>query len=229
MQNIVTYGQGFLESVVQFAGDRPVRVSGGDRPLVYLQIPQAARQGFTYYLKEHFRDLVFSVPPLPLELTGTDGKYRCRKLYRGHFHFAQWQHPASDAWLLCFLRDPVQRVVAQYHAHHHPTVAQLIGAGTSGEARRLLKFAQRASLEEYVRSDDPFLLSHLHDVQTRSLTSFASPDHPRFLTSALENLEQQFLFFGLAEFHETSLHLFRAQLGSSRPTVRTPTGGTIIR
>ena len=207
--------QRFMQTIVRFAGDEAMASPGEDRALVYLQIAKTGRSGFTRYLKDHFRR--HGSPAHAGYSRRSANRFARRQLHRGHFLYAEWAQQGGDAWLLTFLRDPVARILAQYEAHRQPTLAQQIDAETNPDVRHVLEFAQQASLEEYLLCDDPRLVAQLHDVQTRAVSSFPAPDHPQFLSSALENLEQAFLFFGIAEWYELSLRLFRAQLNSAQP------------
>ena len=50
-----------------------------------------------------------------------------------------------------------------------------------------------------------------------AFSSFPAPDHPQFLSTAIRNLQHEFLFFGIAEEYEISIQMARVQLGSTRP------------
>jgi hypothetical protein len=208
---------GFLESVIRFRDDEVRVESGAGRAIVYVQMSKSGNPSFTRYLSDHFRDLTPDMPWMPRPTGEAPELNRASRLIRGQFRFEEWQRWRKDAWLVTFLREPVRRVIAQYFAHRHPTPSQRLSAAMTPEARRILRFAQHATLEQYILSDDPVVASQLRDLQTRALSCHASSDHPDFVASAIENLEKEFLFFGVAELYEASIRLFRAQTGSTRP------------
>ena len=68
-------------------------------------------------------------------------------------------------------------------------------------------------------SDDPFIVGHIQDLQTRFLSSYRDQNHPEYLSSAILNLTESILFFGVTESFQDSISLFRYQLQSSRPYI----------
>ena len=116
---------------------------------------------------------------------------------------------------MTFLRDPVRRTASQYRSlHNKANFTDEWRATASGEEVEAIEWVQRASYDEFVRSDNPIILAHIRHVQTAYLSSFWDFDHPAFLSSAIENLGKMF-FLGVQEFSEVSLALFRHQTGSS--------------
>ncbi len=208
----------FPQNVVRFEGNRPVKQSADDRPLAFVHINKAAGTSFTRYLASHFPNPSDIAPPYFGDFSQVRVDDPNVRLYWGHFPVAQWTKQRKDTLMLTFLRDPVQRIVSQYKSLQNPENAK--GGWDkvlNADARDGLQFAQQASLAEFAMSDREFILGHTRDLQTRFLSSFPSPDHPRFLSSAMENLEQLCLFFGITEFFEASIRLFRFQLNSRRP------------
>ena len=208
---------GFLDSVIRFHQGAPQVVSRADRAIVYVQMSKAGSPSFARYLSDHFRDHDAQLPSFARALGETASSTSAARLIRGQFSFEEWQRSRKEAWLMTFLRDPRRRVISQYFAHRHPTPSQRLSAAMTPETRRILKFAQRATLEQYILSDDPVVVAQLRDVQTRALSCHSDPDHPDFVDSAIRNLKTEFLFFGVAELYEASIGLFRAQTGSTRP------------
>ena len=151
-----------------------------------MHINKTAGTTFTEYLRAHFLEQDAIAPPFFGNYEEIGVNNQARELYWGHFPFAQFvcsidPTPCS----LHFLRDPVQRVISQYRSLHNPAN---LGGGWEKvlptAARQALEFAQRSSFEDFVLSEDPFIVGHLQDLQTRFLTSFLDHEHPEFLTSA---------------------------------------------
>jgi hypothetical protein len=207
--------QRFPQRVVRFLETGPVSEPAGGLPLAFVHINKTAGTTFTEYLRAHFHDQRAVAPAFfgCYEQMGVHD--RSRELFWGHFPYAQFAMHRPDAWFITFLRDPVQRVISQYRSLHNPSN---VGGGWAAvltpAARKALEFAQQASFEEFVMSEDPFIVGHLHDLQTRFLSSQSDPKHPEFLSSALANLQHRLLYFGTTEAFSESVELFRYQLGS---------------
>ncbi len=205
----------FPTHVVRFVRSEPIRQSARGLPLALVHINKTAGTTFTTYLRSHFLSYKSVAPPFLGNFDQIGIADRSRELYWGHFTFAQFIEHRPEAWFLTFLRDPTQRVISQYRSFHNP-------ANSGGRwdqvlpehAKRALEFARGASFEEFVLSDDPFILGHIQDLQTRFVSSHADGAHPEFLTSAKRNLEQRFLFVGTTDSFEDSIRLFRYQLSS---------------
>ncbi len=205
-----------LEEVVWIRDDQAERRNGGGRDLVFVQIPETVTPSFTRYLTEHFSDHGTD-RLLRLEAACPESTKPLPKLYRGLFRHCEWNRWRDNAWLITFLCDPVRRIVAQYLADRGPTSSQRVCAAMDPAMRKILRFARRATLEEYVSSEDPQVVTRLANLQTRVFSSFPTSDHPQFLSTAVRNLEQEFLFLGIAEDYETSIQMARVQFGSNAP------------
>jgi hypothetical protein len=208
----------FPQRIVRFLEHGSLSEPAGSRPIAFVHINKTAGTTFTEYLRHHFLENNSVAPPFFGNFDQIGINDPSRELYWGHFPYAQFVAHRPDAIVITFLRDPVQRIISQYRSFHNPANA---GGGwdkvLSQAARDTLHFAQQATFEEFVLSDDPFILGHLHDLQTRFLSSYPDADHPEFLASAMLNLERNVLFFGTTETFDQSIRLFQYQLGSSRP------------
>jgi hypothetical protein len=205
----------FPQRVIRFLDGVPVGQPARGLPLAFVHINKTAGTTFTEYLRSHFVGRQAVAPPFFGDYEQIGVHDASRELYWGHFPYAQFAQHRPDAWFITFLREPVQRVISQYRSLHNP--ANLNGGWDKvlpPHARRALEFAQRSTFEQFVMSEDPFILGHIQDLQTRFLSSHPDPQHPEFLSTAVENLEHQFLFFGTTESFAESIELFRFQLGS---------------
>lgn len=203
----------FPQFVVRFVEGYPVVTSARRLPLAFVHINKTAGTTFSQYLNDHFASPDVIAPPYMGDIADVDVEDRSRELFWGHFTYAQFCERKRDAWFITFLRDPVERVISQYRSLHNPKNLQPPWDSIlSPEARRSLEFAQKASLDEFVNTDDEFLREHIWDLQTAFLSSFTDRSHPMFLASALQNLERRFLFFGITEQFDQSVRLFQYQL-----------------
>jgi hypothetical protein len=208
----------FPQRIVRFLEHGSLSEPAGNRPIAFVHINKTAGTTFTEYLRNHFQQRNSVAPPFFGDYSQIGIKDESHELYWGHFPYARFATQRPDAIFITFLRDPVERVISQYRSLHNP--ANVSGGWEkvlSPAARLALEFAQSATFDEFVQSDDPFILGHVQDLQTRFLSSVDDPSHPLFLSSAIENLERHVLFFGTTETFERSIQLFQYQLGSSRP------------
>jgi hypothetical protein len=207
----------FPQAVVRFVNSLPQRVSANRLPLAFVHINKTAGTSFTEYLAALFRGTDGMAPPYFGNFQEIGLNDLRRRLYWGHFTCSEWQKHGRQAWMITFLRDPQQRVMSQYRSHHNPdNLRDKWSQVIPREAREALEFAQRASFEEFILSDHPFILRHIRVLQTRFLSSCESPDDPKFLSSAIHHLSQSILFFGITERFPRSIRLFDYQLGLSR-------------
>ncbi len=180
--------------------------------LAFLHIPKTAGTWFTSFLAQHFRQ--DEIAPLP---SGSATGYcsdPSKRLFAGHFRFIaiDTKRPMR---LVTLLRDPFERTASHYRSWHNKEFfSGFWRANASEDVAEAVEWVQRASYEEFVRSDNPIVLSCIRDVQTEYLTSCPDRSHPEFLRSALRNLERKFFFVGVQELSSESIQLFNYQTGS---------------
>ena len=179
--------------------------------LAFLHIPKTAGTWFTSFLMQHFeQDEIAPLPDGPAPYCSDPAK----RLFRGHFRFLaiDTKRPLR---LVTLLRDPFERTGSHYRSWHNKEFfSDYWRAHASEDVMEAVDWVQRASYEEFVRSDNPIVQSCIRDVQTGHLTSCPDLSHPDYLRSALRNLERKFFFVGLQEFSAESIQLFNYQTGS---------------
>jgi len=211
----------FPQQVVRFVGSVPRAEAARGLPLAFVHINKTAGTTFTQYLRDHFVQRDSIAPPFYGSFDDIGIHDPSRELFWGHFSYAQFSQQRRPAWFITFVREPVQRVISQYRSLHNPANLRADWQRVlPAEARRAMEFAQRASFEEFVCSNDPFILGHIQDLQTLFLSSVRNRENAEFLSSALSNLKQRFLFVGTTERFDESIDLFRYQLSS--PHAYTP-------
>jgi hypothetical protein len=180
--------------------------------LAFLHIPKTAGTWFASFLAQHFgQDEIAPLPSGPAAPYCSDPS---KKLFAGHFPFIaiDTKRPMR---LATFLRDPFERTASHYRSWHNKEFFDDYWRARAGEdVVEAVEWVQGASYEEFVRSDNPIVLSCIRDVQTDYLTSYPDRSHPEYLRSALRNLEKKFFFVGLQELSAESIQLFRYQTGS---------------
>ena len=208
----------FPERVVRFDDTQTHVEEAHDWPISFVHINKTAGTTFTQYLRSHFCDQQTVAPPFYGDFAQIGIDNPAVELFWGHFTYAQFIAKRTDAWFISFLRDPIQRVISQYRSLHNPK--NLNGGWEEvlpPHARKAMAFAHEANFEEFIFSDDPFILGHIVDLQTLFLSSYRNTNHPEFLSSAIDNIRRKFLFVGITERFEESIDLFRYQLQSPFP------------
>jgi hypothetical protein len=122
---------------------------------------------------------------------------RMLKWIHGHFHFGLHELIPKPAKYVAMLREPVDRTLSLYyflrknsnHPHHQKV--------------KLL------SLEQFVHSQDSFIYPQINNTQTLLLSGDGTPN----LEKAKENIEKHFMFVGLTEHFDQSVHFLRKNLG----------------
>jgi len=112
-----------------------------------------------------------------------------------------------------WLRHPVDRAISQYKSWNNPKNLHAHWVeNMPAETFEHIRFAQQATLEEFVFSDHPRILNNIRNVYAGCLSS-CWPQNPKWLESAKENLVRQFKFFGLVERFDDSMKLFKRAFG----------------
>ena len=185
--------------------------------LAFLHIPKTAGTWFASFLAQHFRQ--DEIAPLPSGPAAPYCSDPSKKLFAGHFPFIaiDTKRPMR---LATFLRDPFERTASHYRSWHNKEFFDDYWRARAGEdVVEAVEWVQRASYEDFVRSDNPIVQSCIRDVQTAYLTSCPDLSHPEYLRSALRNLEKKFFFVGLQELSAESIQLFRYQTGSMSESI----------
>lgn len=186
-----------------------------DKPLVFVHIMKTAGTSFVNYLHSNMPSADIVAPPFMGDLSVIGLENKEYRLYWGHFNYSMLKQRGLDAYYLTFLREPLSRVISQYKSWHKPenlTDAWL--ASMQPHQIEAVRWTQTATLEEFVLSDNPYIVGHIRDVQTRFLSD--NPDSVYMLQSAKSNLLRKFYFFGVAERFDDSISLFRKMFKNAR-------------
>lgn len=206
----------FPKQIVRFVGDKTQVEPGRQWPIAFVHINKTAGTTFSEFLRSNFGSRAIIAPPFYGEFEKIGIRDDRTELFWGHFTYSMFSAQRSQAWFITFLRDPIERVISQYRSLHNPK--NLSGGWDEvlpDEARTAMRFAQEATFEEFIHSEDAFIRGHIVDLQTLFLSSHSDPAHPDYLSSAMDNIERHFLFVGITERFEDAIDLFRFQLQSS--------------
>lgn len=183
----------------------------GDPPFLFLHIPRTAGTTLNRLLERHFP------PESVLSLysredfarhAAIDPDHLARlRLIEGHVlldDYERFTFYGAPVRAFTFLREPVARVVSEYH---------FLRTWPKQHLYQLL-VEQGISLSQYVTSDHKLLRYKGSNFMTRVLSGL-DPDHrpDEALDLAKANLRDRFVVFGLAEAFDASLLLLADALG----------------
>lgn len=203
-------------------GDQHGELSGLKTPFAFVHIPKCSGTAFENYILSQgvgfeksraFTGLDRNDKPESLEMYFRNEG--ASPFVFGHFYYKDLLRFCPGAFLATFVRDPLKRTISQYKSWHdeknfqpddpHYKVANTV-------ERDALVFAQRASLEEFVCSDNAVIVDGaLGNQQTMYLSTYSGDDLAQHLESAKKNLAA-LDFFGITESFPESLELLRCMI-----------------
>lgn len=138
----------------------------------------------------------------------------------GHIPYAAAKNFSKECFFAVFLRDPVLRTLSQYRSWHDPDnfrPGDHHHDSASPEVMEALRFAQSASLEEFVRSSNRIVVDNaLGNLQVKFLSTYSGSSMEAHLESAMRNLEN-FDFVGIADRFAESIAHFRVLVPEAGP------------
>lgn len=197
--------------------DRP-SIKALDKPLVFLHIPKTAGTAFVNYLHANMAIPDVIAPPFMGDLSTIGLDNQNFLLYWGHLEYGIVKEIRREVYFLTFLREPLARVISQYKSWHKPeNLTEEWLAVMQPDQIEAVKFTQSATLEEFIMSDNPYIIGHIRDVQTRFLSD--GTDSSGMLDQAIHNLCEKVYFFGITERFSDSIALFRNFFTQTDPYV----------
>jgi hypothetical protein len=184
-----------------------------DRATIFLHIPKTAGSSFHGLLARHYRRAethnVFGSDMLDTSIRAfcdmPEAERRAIRLLKGHMPFGLHDYLPQGASYIGFLRNPVSRVISQYHYirsnPNNPKHEAVVGA--------------KMDLETFVRSG---VVLGMNDGQVRFLTgSFAARGYGEtddsMLTLAQQHIDDHFTVMGVTELFDESVCLMQQRLG----------------
>ncbi|ESX23314.1 sulfotransferase family 2 domain-containing protein [Mesorhizobium sp. LSJC264A00] len=191
-------------------------------PIAFVHIPKTAGTAFVEYLIENIGDQSKVAPPFMGDMAVTRDGRSSYQLYWGHYDYFLLKETGRRFTFVTFLRHPLARAISQWKSWSNPNNLTEAWLNVMEPYQiEALRFAQNATLEEFIMSSNPYIEGHIRDVQTRYLAD--APDRPGMLDSAKRNLEAVFRFCGIVERFEDSIRLFQASFKNSLPYAVAPT------
>jgi Galactose-3-O-sulfotransferase len=202
-----------LRKVSREARSLPPGLAG--RQLCFLHIGKTAGTSIQYALFEVLRHAAIFHDSLPGFDNVAGEELILNDLVIGHFTYQHVRKMRPAKLLMTFLRDPIDRVVSNYHFLR-------TDSPLSGYSRVALQAAQCLSFKEFLLCDDPNVRMVTENFQTKALAYDFRPDHlDSTMTSALlESAERNlrtFDFVGISEYFDESTDVLSGMLGVELP------------
>ena len=133
-----------------------------------------------------------------------------KKLYFGHFSYADCARFGANGHYITILRSPLRRAFSQYSSWHNPKNLTPFWRKTLLKREiEAVEAVQRMSFQDFVMSDDIYVNGHIRNLMSKRLAHDSSWSDSS-LGTAFEVLECKFYWFGVVEEFERSIELFRA-------------------
>lgn len=187
-----------------------------DLPLVFIHINKTAGTSFGQSLFGLFNEQ--NISPAYRGDFGAmklgDPKIR---LYHGHMLSSRWLAQGVPGLMLCMLRNPVDRIISQFksfRALENERDAELWVDNADGQ--EALEIARTATFDDFLLSQNEQIVGHLDNLHVQFLSKDGGSKGYISTRSAIEMLEKNFFFFGIAEDYHNSCRLLSWQLGRLR-------------
>jgi hypothetical protein len=131
----------------------------------------------------------------------------------GHFCYQHVAKLRADRFLMTFLRDPVERVISNYHFLRS-------GSPISRYSQRAIRAAKVLTLSEFLRCDEPSVRMITENFQAKALAFDIRPEHQGAIgdlhREATRNLSA-FDFVGIVEYFTESIMALSDAIGREVP------------
>jgi hypothetical protein len=129
----------------------------------------------------------------------------------GHFMYQHVRKFRSDRFLLTFLRDPVERVISNYHFLRS-------GSPVSRYSARAIEIAKVLTLREFLVCDDPGVRMVTENFQAKALAYDIRPEYQIAISDLRRDAERNlstFDFIGIVEHFRESMAALSQMLGTN--------------
>ncbi len=190
-------------------GKAPLPPGLRGRQLCFLHIGKTAGTSVQHALFETMHGTAILHELLQNFDTVTAAEVAINDLVIGHFGYQHVAKLRADRFLMTFLRDPVERVISNYHFLRS-------GSPISRYSQRAIGAAKTLTLSEFIRCDEPGVRMITENFQAKTLAFDIRPEHQH----AIDDLHRQaahnlstFDFVGIVEYFPESMLALSDALG----------------
>lgn len=199
-----------LRSLERHSAGKALLPPGLDgRQLCFLHIGKTAGTSVQHALFETMRGTAIFHESLENFDTATAAELAINDLVIGHFGYQHVAKLRADRFLMTFLRDPVERVLSNYHFLRSESPLSNYSAHAIGAAKAL-------TLSEFLRCDDPGVRMVTENFQAKVLAFDVRPQRQ----AAISDLQAQaarnlatFDFVGIVEYFDESMMALSEMIG----------------
>lgn len=192
----------------------------GGRQLCFMHIGKTAGTSVQHALFEAMHDAAIFHESLPNFDRATAAELAINDLVIGHFTYRHVAKLRQDRFLMTFLRDPVERVISNYHFMRSESPVSDYSKGAI-EAARVL------TLAEFLRCDDPQVRMVTENFQAKALAHDIRAEHQPAIADlqgqAQRNLST-FDFVGIVDYFDQSIAALSEILGIDLAVKKLNTG-----
>jgi hypothetical protein len=181
----------------------------GGRQLCFLHIGKTAGTSLQHALFEAMAGKRIFHESLPNFDRASAGDIASNDLVVGHFGFQHVAKMRRDRFLFTFLRDPVDRVLSNYHFLR-------TGSPISDYSRVAIEASKKMSLKEFLLCEDPRVRMVTENFQAKALAHDVRYDHQgaiRDLAREASDHLGMFDFVGIVEYFDESVKALSQQIG----------------
>jgi hypothetical protein len=181
----------------------------GGRQLCFLHVGKTAGTSVQHALFEAMGNAAIFHESLENFDTVSAAELAINDLVIGHFMYQHVAKLRPDRFLVTFLRDPVQRVISNYHFLKS-------GSPVSAYSERAIEAAKVLTLKEFLSCDDPGVRMISENFQAKALAYDIRPEHQsaiRDLRAEAERNLASFDFVGVVEYFDQSMFALSDAVG----------------
>jgi len=197
-------------------GKAPLPPGLGGRQLCFLHIGKTAGTSVQHALFETMQGTAILHESLQNFDRVSAAEIAINDLVIGHFGYQHVAKLRADRFLMTFLRDPVERVISNYHFLRS-------GSPISGYSQRAIGAAKALTLSEFLRCDEPGVRMVTENFQAKALAFDIRPEHQHAIgdlyREAARNLST-FDFVGIVEYFPESILALSDAIGREVPIKR---------
>lgn len=179
------------------------------RQLCFLHIGKTAGTSVQHALFEAMSGTAIFHESLEKFDTATAAELAINDLVIGHFGYQHVAKCRSDRFLMTFLRDPVERVLSNYHFLRS-------GSPLSNYSAHAIDAAKAMNLPEFLRCEDPGVRMVTENFQAKALAFDIRPQHRADIADLRGQAERNlatFDFVGIVDYFDESMAVLSDMLG----------------